>query len=162
MVRMTPNHQAALTTARDSFAMFAEALEGLPDEALSWRPAAENTNSIAVLATHCVTATRFWLGLGAGQVGSIGEYRKRYRAPSFEVSGAAVGQLKAQFDAVLAELAGVMTKGTEAHLAARIAWPEDPSITPTGAEALFRAVGHLREHVGQAQLMRDLWLARNG
>ena len=142
--------------------MFTEALEGLPDEALAWRPDAENTNSMAVLATHCVTATRFWLGLGAGQIGSIDEYRKRYRAPSFEVSGAAAGELKAQFDAALAELADVMARGTEAHLTARITWPEDPSMTPTGAEALFRAVGHLREHVGQAQLMRDLWLARKG
>ncbi|MBA4179074.1 MAG: hypothetical protein C0506_00655 [Anaerolinea sp.] len=157
---MTPTHQAALTTARDSFAMFAEALEGLPDEALSWRPEAENTNSIAVLATHCVTATRFWLGLGAGQVGSIGEYRERFRAPSFEVSGAAAVELKAQFEAILTEITEVMGRGSEEHLTARIEWPEDPSMTPSGAEALFRAIGHLREHVGQAQLMRDLWLAR--
>ena len=157
---MTPTHQAALTTVRDSFAMLTEALAGLPDEALSWRPEAENTNSIAVLATHCVTATRFWLALGAGQIGSIDEYQRRFRAPSFEVFGAAVGELDGRFAAVLEELGAVMANGTEAHLSARIAWPEDPSVTPTGAEALFRAVGHLREHVGQVQLMRDLWLAR--
>ena len=30
----------------------------------------------------------------------------------------------------------------------------------SGAEILVNGVGHLREHVGQAQLMRDLWLAR--
>ena len=32
--------------------------------------------------------------------------------------------------------------------------------TRTGLECLFHALAHLREHVGQAQLMRDLWLAR--
>lgn len=157
---MTPTHQAALTTARDSFTMFAEALKGLPDEALSWRPNAANTNSLAVLAVHSVTAARFWLGLGAGQAGSIDEYRKRFRAPSFEVAEAAASELTSQFDEVLAELAGVMANGSEAHLSARIEWPEDPSLKLTGVEALFRAIGHLREHVGQAQLMRDLWLAR--
>lgn len=157
---MTPTHQAALSVSRDSFAMFAEALEGLPDEALSWRPQAENSNSIAVLATHCITSTRFWLALGAGQVGSIDVYRRDYRAPSFEVAGAAAGELIGQFEAVMAALADVMSQGTDSHLTARIEWPEDPSLKLTGAEALFRSVGHLREHVGQAQLMRDLWLAR--
>lgn len=158
---MTPTHHAAINITRDSFAMFAEALEGLPDEALSWRPDARDTNSIAVLATHCVTAMRFWLPLGAGDVGSIAEYRLRDRAPSFEVGGASATDLKASFDRVLVELEASMANGTEAHLTARIEWAEDPSIKMTGAEALFRAVGHLREHVGQAQLMRDLWLARN-
>ena len=157
---MTPTHQAALSVSRDSFAMLAAALEGLPDEALSWRPEAANSNSIAVLATHCVTSARFWLGLGAGQVGSIDDYRRRFRAPSFEVAGAAGGELMGEFEAVLAELADVMSQGTDSHLTAGIGWPEDQSLKFTGAEALFRSVGHLREHVGQAQLMRDLWLAQ--
>src|SRR4030065_2709682 len=38
-------------------------VEGLPVEALSWRPAGDATNSIAVLATHTVHSTRMWLSM---------------------------------------------------------------------------------------------------
>ena len=157
---MTPTHQAALTIARESFAMFAEALAGLPDEALSWRPEAENTNSLAVLAAHSVTATRFWLGSGAGESKAIDDYRRNDRAPSFAVAGGAAAEFAVQFDMMLAALSAVFASATEAHLAAEVAQPADPSMTRSGVECLIHGIGHLREHVGQAQLMRDLWLAR--
>ena len=157
---MTPTHQAALTVARESFGMFAEALAGLPDEALSWRPEAENTNSLAVLAAHSVTATRFWLGSGAGESKAIDDYRKINRAPSFAVDGGAADDFRMQFDDMLAELATLFASGTEAHLAAEVAQPAHPSMTKSGVVCLIFGIGHLREHVGQAQLMRDLWLAR--
>lgn len=158
--RMTPTHQAALRVARESFDMFAEALAGLPGEALSWRPQAQNTNSLAVLASHSATATRFWLSSGAGESKSIDEYRKDDRAPSFAVEGGAADEFLAQFDAVLAGLATLFASATESHLAAEVAQPADPSMTRSGAECLVHGIGHLREHVGQALLIRDLWLAR--
>src|SRR3972149_5876855 len=41
-------------------------IEGLPVEALNWRPAGDATNSLAVLATHTVYATRLWLSMAMG------------------------------------------------------------------------------------------------
>src|SRR3972149_6998960 len=41
-------------------------VEGLPVEALNWRPASDATNSIAVLATHTVYAPRLWLRRAMG------------------------------------------------------------------------------------------------
>ena len=157
---MTPTHQAALTVARESFAMFSEALAGLPDSALQWRPDAQNTNSLAVLAAHSITATRFWLGSGAGERKSIDDYRQTDRAPSFAVDGGAADDFRMQFDDMLAELVTLFASGTEPHLAAEVAQPADPSMTKSGVVCLVHGIGHLREHVGQAQLMRDLWLAR--
>ena len=41
-------------------------IEGLPVEALNWRPVDDETNSLAVLATHTLYATRLWLSLAMG------------------------------------------------------------------------------------------------
>src|SRR3990172_3690382 len=41
-------------------------IEGLPVEALNWRPAGDATNSIAVLAPPTVYATRLWLSMAMG------------------------------------------------------------------------------------------------
>ncbi|MEP6872306.1 MAG: DinB family protein [Anaerolineaceae bacterium] len=140
--------------------MFTEALSGLPDEALVWRPDVQNANSLAVLAAHSISATRFWLANGAGAGKTIEEYRRVDRGPSFAVAGGAPDDFRAQFDALLSDLATLFESGNEAHLAAEVAQPADPSMTRTGVECLIHGIGHLREHVGQAQLMRDLWLGR--
>ena len=132
----------------------------LPDEALVWRPDAENTNSLAVLAAHSISATRFWLANGAGVGKSIEEYRRVDRGPAFDAGKGAVSDFPAQFDAMLSGVATLFAAGTEAHLLAEVAQPADPAMTRTGVGCLIHRIGHLREHVGQAQLMRDLWLGR--
>lgn len=141
--------------------MFRDALQGLPDDALLWKPAA-SANSLAVLAVHTVTATRFFLKCGCGQVGSIAEYRRTERAEAFQTSSATVAGLLAAFDALAREAETILAAGDERHLLLTVSWPDaDPPVpSRTGAGSLFAAVGHLREHVGQAQLTRDLWLAR--
>ena len=158
---MTPTHQAALTVAQESFATFAEALTGLPDEALAWRPDARNTNSLAVLAAHSISATRFWLANGAGAGKTFEEYRRVDRGPAFSVAGGASEDFRAQFDVLLSDVATLFASGTEAHLAAEVAQPGDPDMTRSGVGCLIHGIGHLREHTGQAQLMRDLWLGRD-
>src|SRR3989337_1479157 len=56
-------------------------IEGLPVEALNWRPAGDATNSIAVLATHTVYATRLWLSMAMG-----GPLAERDRDSEFRAS----------------------------------------------------------------------------
>ena len=46
---------------KDSLAEHRRAVDGLPDEALNWKPAGEDTNSVAVLVTHVLHSTRSWL-----------------------------------------------------------------------------------------------------
>jgi hypothetical protein len=38
----------------------------VPAEALNWKPAGADTNSIAVLATHVMHSTRSWLSVAVG------------------------------------------------------------------------------------------------
>jgi hypothetical protein len=159
---MTPLHQATHDVARQSFAMLKEAITGLPVEAFDWTPA-PNTNSLTVLTRHSIAACRFFFGVAAGIPGSIAEYRKGDRAEAFRSMGGTAATLTKAIDDFLPEMAAITAGGTEGHLAEMIGWPEEAPdvLTRTGAEILVNGVGHLREHVGQAQLMRDLWLARD-
>src|SRR5215467_4532097 len=42
------------------------AVDGLPTEALNWRPAGDDTNPLAVLAIHAMGSTRNWLAVALG------------------------------------------------------------------------------------------------
>lgn len=140
--------------------MIVEALDGLPDEAAEFTPA-PNTNSIAVLVAHCVTSTRFWLAAGSGAVSSIARYREADRAPAFQTHGKSIAALRELAGSLPGEAEFILARGREADLTEMVAWPDAPGEAPrSGAVCLVHAVGHLREHVGQVQLMRDLWLAR--
>jgi Protein of unknown function (DUF664) len=159
---MTPTHAATLAIVKESFAMLRDSIDGLPDEALGWVPF-EGTNSIAVLVVHSVGATRFFLKAGTGDVGSLLTYRQTERADAFKTIGATVAGLCDQMAAFEVEAARIVANGADAHLLVAVAWPDvrPPIPARTGAGSLIHAVGHLREHVGQAQLVRELWLNRS-
>jgi uncharacterized damage-inducible protein DinB len=157
---MTPTHAALLPVVQNSFGMLRTALDGLPDEAAGWTPA-PNTNSLTVLTLHSITSARFWLGNGSGRRASLERYRAEDRAPAFASSGKSIPGLLDAIDAFLPEIEAILSAGDEVSLTAAIEWPADePDDQPrSGIGCLFHGVAHLREHVGQAQLMRDLWLA---
>lgn len=157
---MHPAHEAALNTARASFAQFDDVFAGLPDEALRWKPV-EQGNTIQVLATHCITATRFWMNVGCGIERSLAEYRAGEREASFAAVDRTGSQLRSDMTAYLAELEADLETADGAALSRVYSWADvADSPVANGYEALMRAVAHLREHVGEAQLTRDLWLAK--
>ena len=158
---MTPTHAALLPILRNSLAMLREALDGLPNEATGWTPA-PNTNSLTVLTVHSLTSVRFFLGNGSGHARTIAAYRAEDRTPAFASQGQPSAELIARIGATLPELEALLENASEADLTVKMTWPpEDAATLPaTGGGCLFHAIAHLREHVGQAQLMRDLWLAR--
>jgi len=155
---METTHAAALAVIRQSMEMFREALRDLPDEAMDWTPA-PGMNPLSVLVAHNCSSLRFFAGCGAGRTGSIGEYRAGARAEAFRASGMKVAAALQECDAAESDVAALLQAAGPADLEATIRWPEEPAIVMSGAEALFRSVGHLREHVGHAQAMRDLWFA---
>jgi hypothetical protein len=157
---MEAPYQAALTVTRESFAMMRQALDGLPPDALDWKPVA-SANSIAVLVEHSITATRFWMDAGSGRLRSLADYRRGERADSFRAAGARAPEWQERIDEYLSELETALSSATADDLERVAAWP-DVADAPraSGHECLQRAIGHLREHVGQVQLTRDLWLAR--
>ena len=161
MLRMLSTYSAALTVTRQSLDMLRDAIDGLPPEALAWTPA-PNTNSMAVLVRHSLSALPFFFACSVGKVGSIKEYRATDRAEAFTVLGGTADELKQLIAGAMPQLERLLENGTQANLDAMVEWPtEDPTFKRTGGEALINIVGHLREHVGHTQLMRDIWLAEH-
>lgn len=156
---MTPTHAAALRETFEYFDLLKDALGGLPDDAVNWTPAPK-TNSIAVLVQHSIAATRFWLRNGSGQVDSISRYRAEDRGPAFQAQGATTASLEAAITAAASEFEQILAAGTPECLDTMVGWAEDPAAERHAISGLMHATSHLAEHVGQAQLMRDLWFAR--
>lgn len=159
---MTPTHAGALQIVRESLVFLRASVDDLPQDALDWKPL-PTANSATVLVVHSITATRFFLNAGCGNVGSIAGYRANERAAAFRSRDIMKAELLASIDAFGTEAESILSAGTEAHLSSTIEMLTNdglPVPTRNGAGTLFAAIGHLREHVGHVQLMHDLWLAR--
>lgn len=124
----------------------------LDPDGLHWRPPAPDANSVAILIGHTLSnAEGNLLGVLAGAA------VKRDRDAEFaegEGTGADLVEhwrgLRSRFETVLARLdAGELTR-QRPH-------PQRGSVN--GREVLIVVARHAAEHMGQAELTRDLWLA---
>jgi uncharacterized damage-inducible protein DinB len=152
-VEMDPFYAAFADRLQTMMRGLDEALTGLPPAALDWSPGPE-LNTLGVLAIHTAGATRFWIGEMAGADGS-----NRVRAQEFASRGQDAAALRARLDEVLAHSLGVLARLTPADLGAERTHPQSGQ-TCTVAWALLHALDHLSEHVGHAQMTRQLWLGR--
>ncbi len=157
---------------KESLAELRAAVEGVPAEALNWKPGGEETNSIAVLATHVMGSTRSWLAIAVGA-----PLPERDRPSEFLVTeddpGALlrlVDEMSAQCTVLLRDAEDVdwsATRGTHARPAkkAQTGKPGDGSWQPgqeevPAAYAILHALEHLGQHVAHCSLTRQLWEAR--
>ncbi len=151
---MTPD--PLLTAAREvlerSRADISEALQGLPPEALNWRPAGDDTNSIAVLATHSLHSTRWWLAVALGE-----RLPARHRPSEFRASALDAESLLQLLDEMSADCLALVEKDRDVDWSAV---RQTPELMPA-AWALLHSLSHLREHVGQMMLTRQLWEQRD-
>lgn len=157
---MSPTFAAAASVARELFAEFANLVASLPAEALDWRPL-PGANSLAILAAHVATSTPFWFAVAAGVRDDLATYRRGERAAAFATEGVATAALLARLQQAAEDVGRLAALGNDASLGELVAWQDDDRSGPplTRAEALFRAVSHLREHLGHAELTRELWWA---
>ena len=149
-----------LTSARDALRRAREdmrvAIDGLPSEALNWRPAGDDTNSIAAMANHALRSTRHWLCVAVGE-----PLPKRDRPTEFEHAARDGGELLAFVDATFEDCLTLVDKSREVDWGAlRKHWDAGRDIELFAAWALLHALEHLREHVGQMSLTRQLWERR--
>ena len=73
-----------------------------------------------------------------------------------------IAGLRAEIAQLKAELGPILENGSDDTLTrpASWAWPENGRV-PTCGELAVHSLGHLKEHVGQVQMLRDLWRAAN-
>lgn len=132
---------------------------GLGDEALNWTPAPE-TNSIAVLVAHAVSATRALINSALAGEMDRPRYLAEERTPAFNTKDATEASLLALVDGLTATAERLET-GPAAAYGETVAIIGDPS-APVRSRAwnLIHAIEHLREHIGHAQVTRQLWEAK--
>src|SRR2546430_17684103 len=67
MTAPDPLLAAGNATVRRTLAEMRQTVAEFPPKGLNWKPAGEDTNSVAVLATHSLPSTRSWLCTPLGQ-----------------------------------------------------------------------------------------------
>ena len=131
-------------------------IEGLPVEALNWRPAPDDTNSIAVLAIHSLTSTRHWLSVAVDEPPP-----SRDRDAEFEATTRKPAELLHFVDSATAVCLSLIDEDRAVDWSAlRHHWDPSRDDNLFAAWALLHALEHLREHVGQISLTRQLWEQR--
>jgi hypothetical protein len=148
-----PTIEAARDILDDSLAELRTAVDGCSAEQLNARPVGDDTNPLAVLATHAMHSTRSWLSLATGA-----PLPERDRPSEFLVVVDDERDFMAWLDAISAECHSLLEGDVvyEPGATGRAPWRTYRSDEPvTSAWALLHALEHLREHVGHAQLTRQ-------
>jgi hypothetical protein len=146
-----------LAQARDilgeSFAEVRRCLADLPQAALVWCPTADETNSLAVLTSHALGSTREWLCVALDQPPP-----PRVRAEEFGAAFPDADAARRHAEAVIGDCERVLAAG-QIDDWGRLRQRANGE-TVTAAWAILHAIDHLREHVGQMMLTRQLWQAQ--
>jgi hypothetical protein len=144
-----PTIEAAREIFDESVDHLHEAIDGLSPEALAWQPAGEDSNPITVLAVHGMHSSRWWLSIARGL-----PLPERDRPSEFVAESASDTELLSFVDAMAAECRARLDAAEMFDPTAIRPTPEAEPVT--AAWALLHALEHLREHVAQAQLTRQL------
>jgi hypothetical protein len=146
-----PTLEAARSIVDESLDAMRAAIAGASADALNRRPAGDDTNPVAVLVVHAVTSTRWWLSTALGQ-----PVPERDRPSEFLTTVAGADELLGVFDPIAADCRALLSTDVAFDPGAIREDPRDGD-TVTAAWALIHAVEHLREHVGHAELTRQLF-----
>jgi len=140
------------------------AVDGLPGEALDWKPAGTDTHSIAVLVTHVLHSTRSWLSVALGAPLPDRDRDSEFRVKSDDPAALAdfMHDFSRQIMALLdgaGEVDWAATRQTHARSASTARPGDTPEQVPA-SWAVLHAIEHLREHIAHVGLTRQLWEAR--
>lgn len=153
-----PIISAARRFVAGGFSTLRSVVQAVPVEALNWRPAGEETNSIAVLVTHAAYSTRMLLTMALGL-----PLPPRDRPAEFAAQVEDGEPLLALIDDLEAECLALLDGAGAVDWAALRERRRDGGevVQVPAAEALFHAVEHLRGHADEASLTRHFWLDRS-
>jgi hypothetical protein len=154
-----PTIEAARDILGNSLDELRKALDGCSADQLNRRPSGDDTNGLAVLATHALGSTRSWLSLAV-----VAPLPDRDRDAEFRVVVDDPSAFLAAVDATAGECRALLEtdRPFDPAMVGSAPWRTYDSEEPvTAAWALLHALEHLREHVGHAQLTRQLWDERS-
>ncbi|MGI8858313.1 MAG: DinB family protein [Thermomicrobiales bacterium] len=138
---------------------YRKAVEELPEDALNWRPADETTNSVAQLVRHVYEGLPWLLGIatGDGPPPMDQEARQARHLHSLRNDPATRQELLGIITTGMAQTNDLLAKIDDTDLS--------EEITPMGRpRQRFFFVGltvdHAAEHLGHAELTKQLWEQR--
>jgi hypothetical protein len=134
-----------------------ETISDLDEEAVNWKPPSPGANSLLVLVTHAIaSAEEHVVGIAAGKT------VVRNRDAEFAAKGAAAHlasrarEVRGRIAEALSSLDGRLDEERDAPFRT---WPAPHG---TVRDRLVHSISHTAEHVGHAQLTRDLYATRRG
>ena len=131
-----------------------ETIKDLDEKAINWKPPSSGANSLLVLVTHTLgSAEQHVVGIAAGKT------VVRNRDAEFAAKGGAT-HLAARAEEVRGRIHDAL-----ASLEGRLDEEREPPMREwrakgTARDRLVHSISHTAEHVGHAQLTRDLLKAR--
>ncbi len=152
---MNPEIQSCVTELREMWDHIKEQLDGLPQEALDWKPVqAEGdlaTNSLGAIATHVAGSGRYLIQEVVG-----GKPVNRNRDAEFAARGTAPAQLKARLEEALKGIEGVLSSIGDKEMGEDRKYRDK---TAKVRQIILHVINHTGQHLGHMQLTRQLWLA---
>jgi uncharacterized damage-inducible protein DinB len=149
--------QGYLTTLRELQDQVKNLLEGLPQEALDWRPIQEEgelaTNSLAAIITHLAGSETFFMKEIIGR-----KPIQRDREAEFVTRGVNASALKEKMDAAAKSAEEVLSPLTDGQLGEERKL-RDRMVTVRWA--ILHVIEHTGQHLGHMQLTRQLWLTKS-
>ena len=133
-----------------------ETLADLDEEAVNWKPPVPGANSLLVLVTHALASAEDHVVRKAA-----GKAVVRDRDAEFAAIGgsshltARAHEVRSRITDALRGLEGRLGEERESPFRR---WPGKATVR----DSLVHAISHTAEHVGQAQLTRDLYVAKRG
>ena len=149
--------QGYLTTMNELRDQMKSVLEGLPEEALDWRPIEGEgelaTNSLGVIVTHLAGSGTYLIKEVIG-----GQPVHRDREAEFATRRVNASTLKARLDGAVKIVEEVLSPLKESQM------EEDRKYRDRTAKVrwiILHVIEHMAQHLGHMQLTRQLWLARD-
>lgn len=137
---------------------FAAVVDGLPPETLTWRPGDETTNSIAQIVRHVYSWEPWYLGVTLGDPVPLDDAAlNQKQADSLRNDPATAEELRALIDAAHGRTVAELERIDALDLNAEITPYGDPE---PRCFYLNGAIDHAAEHIGHAELTRQLWEQR--
>ena len=133
-----------------------ELVEGLPAEALNWRPLPDTgeVNSLAILAAHVAGSEHFWIGEVVGRLPATRDREAEFAttAPDAESLVRLLKATGAETDQVFAHLVSSDLNGVR----------EARGRTVAVRWCILHVVDHTALHLGHMQLTYQLWQGGQG
>ncbi len=134
---------------------FAAVVAAMPDDGLAWRPGDAATNSVARLVRHVVAGQKLILGIALGEPPAALPDERARGLHDDPVTRAELIGLLAEADAAR-EAALARLDAMDLGEPAPVPWGEPR----TRFFWVAHSVGEAREHLGHAELTRQLWEQR--